>query len=88
VFVGKDRVVSLLLAAILADGHVMVEDVPGLGKTLLAKSLARSMGGTYKRVQFTPDLLPADITGFNVYHQSTGQFTFPARTGDGQRAVG
>jgi MoxR-like ATPase len=76
VFVGKDRVVRLLLAAILADGHVMVEDVPGLGKTLLAKSLARSMGGTYKRVQFTPDLLPADITGFNVYHQSAGQFRF------------
>ena len=78
VFVGKDRVVRLLLAAILADGHVMVEDVPGLGKTLLAKSLARSMGGTYKRVQFTPDLLPADITGFNVYHQNSGQFRFQA----------
>jgi len=74
VMVGKDAVVELLLAGLLADGHVLLEDVPGLGKTLLAKTLARSIGGTFKRVQFTPDLLPADITGFNVYDQRTGAF--------------
>jgi len=76
VIVGKDRSIELLLVALLADGHVLIEDVPGLGKTLMAKSLARSIGGSIKRVQFTPDLLPADITGFNVYNQQTGQFTF------------
>ena len=74
--VGKGRSIELLLVALLADGHVLIEDVPGLGKTLMAKSLARSIGGSIKRVQFTPDLLPADITGFNVYNQQTGQFTF------------
>lgn len=76
VIVGKDRSIELLLVALLADGHVLIEDVPGLGKTLMAKSLARSIGGSVKRVQFTPDLLPADITGFNVYNQQTGQFAF------------
>jgi len=76
VIVGKNRSIELLLVALLADGHVLIEDVPGLGKTLMAKSLARSIGGSIKRVQFTPDLLPADITGFNVYNQKTGQFTF------------
>jgi len=74
VMVGKDAVVELLLAGLLADGHVLLEDVPGLGKTLLAKTLARSIGGTFKRIQFTPDLLPADVTGFNVYDQRTGTF--------------
>ncbi|MFB3817411.1 MAG: AAA family ATPase [Candidatus Methylomirabilales bacterium] len=76
VIVGKEPVLELLLAALVADGHVLVEDLPGLGKTLLAKSLARSIGGTFKRVQFTPDLLPADITGFTVYSQQTAAFTF------------
>lgn len=76
VIVGKESCVELLLVALLADGHALLEDVPGLGKTLLAKSLARSIGGTFKRVQFTPDLLPADITGFNVYNQQTGAFAF------------
>jgi MoxR-like ATPase len=78
VIVGKQPVVELLLAALVADGHVLVEDLPGLGKTLLAKSLARSIGGTFKRVQFTPDLLPADVTGFTVYSQQTATFTFQA----------
>ncbi|MFC1869161.1 AAA family ATPase [Thermodesulfobacteriota bacterium] len=78
VIVGKDRVTELLLVAILADGHVLLEDVPGLGKTLIAKALARSIGGSFKRIQFTPDLLPADITGFNVYNQQTGRFLFQA----------
>ena len=76
VIVGKQPAIELLVVALLADGHVLIEDVPGLGKTLLAKSLARSIGGSFKRVQCTPDLLPADITGFNIYNQQSGQFTF------------
>lgn len=76
VVVGKAQSVELLLVALLADGHVLIEDVPGLGKTSIAKSLAKSIGGSFRRVQFTPDLLPSDITGFNVYNQQTGQFTF------------
>jgi MoxR-like ATPase len=76
VIVGKHQTIELLLVALLGEGHVLLEDVPGLGKTLIAKSLARSIGGSFKRVQFTPDLLPADITGFNVYNQQTGQFTY------------
>jgi MoxR-like ATPase len=70
--------VELVLIALLAEGHVLIEDVPGQGKTLLAKSLARSIGGSFKRVQFTPDLLPSDITGFNVYNQQSNQFEFQA----------
>src|SRR4030043_415162 len=76
VIVGKKQSIELLLVALLSDGHVLIEDIPGLGKTLLAKSLAKSIGGSSRRVQFTPDLLPSDITGFNVYNQQTGQFTF------------
>ena len=76
VMVGKKESIGLLLAALVAEGHVLIEDIPGLGKTLLAKSLAKSIGGSFRRVQFTPDLLPADITGFNVYNQQTGQFIF------------
>src|SRR4030043_55190 len=76
VIVGKKQSIELLLVALLADGHVLIEDIPGLGKTLLAKSLAKSIGGSFRRVQFTPALLPADITGFNIYHQQTGQFIF------------
>jgi MoxR-like ATPase len=76
VIVGKHQTIELLLVSLLADGHALIEDVPGLGKTLMAKSLARSIGGSFKRVQFTPDLLPADITGFKVYNQQTGQFTY------------
>ncbi len=76
VIVGKESSIELILVGLLAEGHVLIDDVPGLGKTLLAKSLARSMGGLFKRVQFTPDLLPADITGFNVYDQKSGRFVF------------
>ncbi len=78
VIVGKEPAIELLLVALLADGHVLIEDIPGLGKTLIAKSLAKSIGASFKRVQFTPDLLPGDITGFNVYNQQTGHFTFQA----------
>ena len=74
--VGKRSAIEFLLVALIADGHVLIEDVPGLGKTLMAKSLAKTIGGTFTRVQFTPDLLPADITGFNVYDQQAGQFTY------------
>jgi MoxR-like ATPase len=76
VIVGKERSIELLMIALLADGHVLLEDVPGLGKTLIAKTLAKSIGGSFKRVQFTPDLLPSDITGFNIYNQQTCQFAF------------
>ena len=76
VIVGKEQSIELLLVALLADGHVLIEDVPGLGKTLIAKSLAKSIGGSFKRVQLTPDLLPSDITGFNVYDQQAAQFAF------------
>lgn len=74
--VGKNQPIELLLVALLAEGHVLLEDVPGLGKTLIAKSLAKSIGGSFRRVQFTPDLLPSDVTGFNIYNQQTAQFTF------------
>jgi MoxR-like ATPase len=76
VIVGKEKSIELLLVALLADGHVLLEDVPGMGKTLMAKCLARSIGGTFKRVQFTPDLLPSDVTGFNIYSRKDGQFEF------------
>jgi MoxR-like ATPase len=74
--VGKAQAVELLLAALLTQGHVLIEDVPGLGKTMLAKSLARSLGCSFQRLQFTPDLLPSDITGVNVFNQKTGEFEF------------
>lgn len=76
VIVGKHKAIELILTVLLAEGHLLLEDVPGVGKTLMARSLAKSIGGTFHRVQFTPDLLPSDITGFNVYHQKEGKFVF------------
>ena len=73
---GKRDGVFLAVVAMLAGGHVLIEDVPGVGKTLLAKSLARSIGGEFRRIQFTPDLLPADVTGLNVYNQGEMAFEF------------
>ncbi len=76
VIVGKEDMIDLLLAAVLARGHVLLEDVPGTGKTVTARSFARSVDGAFSRIQFTPDLLPADITGTRVYRQDRGEFVF------------
>jgi len=76
VMVGKSAEIELVLVALAAGGHVLLEDVPGTGKTTLAKTLASSISGTFKRIQFTPDLLPTDLTGLNVYNPKTGDFTF------------
>lgn len=76
VIVGKRREVELVLVAVLCRGHVLIEDVPGVGKTVLAKAIARSIGSTFKRIQFTPDLLPSDVTGVNVFNPQTGRFEF------------
>ena len=76
VIVGKDTQVELMLTALLAGGHVLLEDVPGTGKTTMAKALAKSLTCAFARVQFTPDLLPADITGTRIYNQKSGEFTF------------
>jgi MoxR-like ATPase len=73
---GKPEVVRLAIAALFAEGHLLIEDVPGLGKTTLARCLARSIGGSWHRIQFTPDLLPSDITGVQVYHQRDERFAF------------
>lgn len=76
VIVGKRDAVELTLIALLCRGHTLIEDVPGVGKTVLAKSFARSIGCTFRRIQFTPDLLPSDITGVSVYNQKTQDFDF------------
>jgi len=76
VIVGKDDVVELLLVALLSEGHVLLEDVPGIGKTMLAKTVAHSIGGTFRRVQCTPDLLPGDVLGVSVYNEHTQAFQF------------
>lgn len=76
VIVGKDEVVELMLCAMIARGHVLLEDVPGTGKTVLAKSLAASLECGFARIQFTPDLLPSDVTGMSVYNAGTGAFEF------------
>jgi MoxR-like ATPases len=76
VIVGKEEVVDLLVVALLCEGHVLFEDVPGIGKTTLAKTLSRSLGCSFQRIQFTPDLLPSDITGITFYNQKKGEFEF------------
>lgn len=76
VIIGKDDAVRLTLIAVLSQGHVLIEDVPGVGKTVLTKAIARSIGCTFKRIQFTPDLLPSDITGVSIFNQKTDNFEF------------
>ncbi len=76
VIVGKRNAVDLLLVALLCRGHVLLEDVPGTGKTVLAKSIARSIGSSFKRIQFTPDLLPSDVTGISIFNQQSREFEF------------
>jgi MoxR-like ATPase len=76
VIVGQREAIELLLTALLCEGHVLIEDVPGVGKTMLARALAGSLGVTFKRIQCTPDLLPNDVTGVSVYNQSVGRFEF------------
>lgn len=75
---GKDMVIDKVLAAMLAGGHILLEDIPGVGKTTLAMSIAKTMSLSYKRVQFTPDVLPSDIVGFSMYNQDTKQFEYQA----------
>lgn len=78
VIVGKREAVQLTVIGLLCQGHVLIEDVPGTGKTMLAKSMARSIGCTFNRIQFTPDMLPSDITGVSIFNQKTGEFEFRA----------
>lgn len=76
VIVGKDDVIFLVLVCFICSGHVLLEDVPGTGKTMLLRAFSKTVGGEFKRIQFTPDLLPSDLTGINFYNQKTGEFEF------------
>ena len=76
VIVGKEETVRLIFISFLCSGHVLLEDVPGTGKTMLLKAFAKTVGSRFKRIQFTPDLLPSDLTGINFYNQKTGEFQF------------
>ncbi len=76
VIVGKDRELRLAITALMCGGHMLIEDVPGVGKTMLARAIAASTGCTFKRIQFTPDLLPSDISGVSIYNQKLSEFEF------------
>ena len=76
VMIGKEEVIDLLMVAMLCEGHVLFEDVPGIGKTTLAKTLAKSLGCTFQRIQFTPDLLPSDITGITFFNRKAVSSSF------------
>ncbi len=80
VIIGKRNEIRSTVIGLLCDGHILIEDVPGVGKTMLARALSRSIGCTFSRIQFTPDMLPSDVTGVSVYNQKTMEFEFrPAR---------
>ena len=76
VIIGKRGVIEKILAALLAEGHVLLDDVPGVGKTTLAIALSKAVDLSYRRVQFTPDVLPSDLVGFTVYNKENGTFTY------------
>ncbi|NLB45082.1 MAG: MoxR family ATPase [Clostridiaceae bacterium] len=76
VIVGKRDAIDLILIALISKGHILLEDIPGIGKTTLVSALARSLGLTFRRIQFTPDVMPSDVTGFNLYNQKTAEFAF------------
>ena len=76
VVIGKDEIIEKVLMAILAGGHILLEDVPGVGKTTLALTFSKVLGLDYKRMQFTPDSVPSDITGFSVYNKNSGEFQY------------
>src|ERR1700694_49656 len=76
VIIGKRPAIELILIALLCEGHVLIEDVPGIGKTTLAKAMARSLGCSFRRIQFTPDLLPSDVTGISFFNQKQSEFEF------------
>ena len=78
---GKREVIKKLIMALLADGHVLLDDVPGVGKTTLSVALSRAVGLSFKRVQFTPDVLPSDIVGFSMYDKNSGDFVIPSGRG-------
>ena len=76
VLVGKEQVAEYIITAYFAGGHILLEDMPGTGKTLLARTLAKAVSGTFRRIQFTPDLLPSDVTGLNYFNQEKSRFVF------------
>ena len=80
VIVGKRQALELIVIGLLCEGHILIEDVPGVGKTMLARSLARSLDCAFNRIQFTPDMLPSDVTGVSIYNQQESRFRIPAWT--------
>ncbi len=76
VIVGKDDIIEQIVVCFIASGHILLEDVPGTGKTMLLRAFAKSIGGDFRRIQFTPDLMPSDLTGINFFNQKKGEFEF------------